>query len=461
MEINTNGIWKNFRTLFKSGLVGALILLLLIPTAFIQNLVSERQDRERQAVAEIGSRWAGSQTVTGPVIGVPYYDSVPGAGGYTRTKRWAYFLPDKLDIHSNIVPEKRYRGIYEVIVYTTQLDIRGRFDGLRLEELGLARDGMLWKEATVFFDISDIQGLNEDVVMHIGAPGAPGGGARLPLASGLKSTEQFGNALTADLPDLGTWAGAGVNPAGSGNAGGTGNAAGSPLEFAMTVRMKGSGDLLFVPVGKETDVSGTSSWSNPSFTGSALPDVRTVQNNGFVADWHVIALHRKFPQQWKQNTYELAASGFGVDLIVPVDAYQQTTRSVKYAILVILLTFTAFLLIEWIYNLPMQALQYVLVGFALCIFYTLLLSLSEYLGFNAAYGLAAVATIGLIGWYVGSILRSRKIAVFIVFLLAVQYGFIFILIQLQDYALLMGSIGLFVTLAIVMQASRKIKWQTA
>jgi len=489
MEIKTPGLWNNFRTLFKSALVGALILLLLIPTAFIQNLVSERQDRQHQAVAEIGSRWAGPQTVTGPVIGIPYYDTVSDNAGRQSIKRWAYFLPDKLDIHASIVPQRRYRGIYEVIVYTTQMDIRGSYKSLPLEELGLSASDMLWKEARLFLDISDIQGLNENVVMKIGTTpgglagaggttpgglagaggttpgtgglagaggttagtgGASGFSAAIPMVTGGRSTEQFGNALSAMLPDglaMLAW---------------KGNTDGNPaLEFATTVQMKGSGDLLFVPVGKETKVSASSPWSSPSFTGSTLPDVRTVGDSGFVADWKLIALHRKFPQQWKQGTYDLASAGFGVDLIVPVDAYQQTTRSVKYAILIILLTFTAFLLIEWIYNLPMGALQYVLVGFALCIFYTLLLSLSEYLGFNAAYGLAAAATIGLIGWYVGVILHSRKVALFVTFLLVVQYGFVFILIQLQDYALLMGSLGLFVTLAIVMQASRKIKWQTA
>jgi inner membrane protein len=305
---------------------------------------------------------------------------------------------------------------------------------------------MVWKEATVFLDVSDIQGLNEDVEMKVGTAGA---GVAVPMATGLKTTEEFANALSGSLPDS-------IVESGPGKSNGE-----RPLEFSATVKLKGSATLLFVPVGKETKVSASSPWSSPSFTGSILPDVRSVGDSGFVADWKVLASHRKFPQQWKNVNYELATSAFGVSLILPVDAYQQTTRSVKYAILVILLTFTAFLLIEWIYNLPMQALQYVLVGFALCIFYTLLLSLSEYLGFNVAYGLAAAATIGLIGWYVGSILQSRKIALFITFLLVVQYGFIFILIQLQDYALLMGSLGLFVTLAIVMQASRKIKWQTA
>jgi inner membrane protein len=171
-------------------------------------------------------------------------------------------------------------------------------------------------------------------------------------------------------------------------------------------------------------------------------------------------LNRKYPQQWKLGEFDLNASAFGVSLIVPVDSYQQTTRSVKYAILVILLTFTAFFLIEWIYRRPIHSLQYILVGFALCLFYTLLLSFSEYIGFNNAYWIAAVATIGLITWYVGSILRSAGMSLFIAALLTLQYGFVFTLIQLQDYALLMGSIGLFLTLAAVMYFSRKIKWQT-
>jgi inner membrane protein len=169
-------------------------------------------------------------------------------------------------------------------------------------------------------------------------------------------------------------------------------------------------------------------------------------------------LNRSFPQQWKANTFDLGPSAFGVSLIVPVDTYQQTTRCVKYAILIIILTFTAFFLIEWVYQRPIHSLQYLLVGFALCLFYTLLLSFSEYIGFNGAYAVAAAATIGLITWYVGSMLRSGKMSSFICFFLLIQYGFVFTLIQLQDYALLMGSIGLFITLATVMYFSRKIKW---
>lgn len=443
---NKTGFWNQFRILFKSAIIGALILLLLIPTSLIQNLVSERQQRQQNAVAEINSHWAGSQTVTGPVIGVPYFDSVGDNGTNQRVRRWAYFLPDRLNIRTRLVPEKRYRGIYQVVVYVAEIDLQGSYSSLHLQELGLTSGNMLWKEATVFFDLSDIQGLNEDLVIHWRSPDAGGHSADLTLTTAKVSTDQFKNALSAPLPEWSV-------PADQ-----SGDAVRS-LEFSSNVRIKGSGNLLFVPGARDTRISATSSWSNPSFTGSVLPDVRTVKDSGFVAGWKVLALHGKFPQQWKKDSYDLDNAAFGVALIVPVDVYQQTTRSVKYAILVILLTFTAFLLMEWVYDLAIHALQYVLVGFALCIFYTLLLSLAEYMAFGQAYLIAAIATIGLISWYVGTALHSAKTALFIALLLTLQYGFIYILIQSQDYALLMGSIGLFVILGVVMYFSRKIKWE--
>jgi len=449
MENTLTTLWNKNKIILKSFLIGLLILLLLIPTFFIQGLVAERKQRQQEAITEISSRWAGSQTVVGPVIGIPYTETVTEDKNTHEQKKWAYFLPGKLSIKAHLVPEVRYRGIYQAIVYTTELQIHGAFDSLSFGELNIPRERLLWSEAAVFFDVSDVQGLKEDMVLHLAANtgnvanagiSAPGAAATdLPLIPAKFMTDQFKGALSASLP---SWI----------------SSLNGPLEFSATVSLKGTGNLLFVPIGRETKAEASSSWSNPSFTGSVLPDLRTVKDSGFDANWKVLALNRKYPQQWKQGSYDLNSSAFGVDLIVPVDAYQQTTRSVKYAILIIVLTFTAFFLIEWIYGRPIHSLQYLLVGFALCIFYTLLLSLSEYAGFNVAYGLAAIATIGLIGWYVGSMLRSSKMSMFIIFLLAVQYGFVFTLIQLQDYALLMGSLGLFITLALVMYFSRKIKW---
>lgn len=447
-----NTFWHRNRIIIKTVLIGMLILLLLIPTFFIQGLVNERKDRQMLAVSEINSKWAGSQTVTGPVIGIPYTEMVTEENNTHTVKKWAYFLPAKLDIHARIVPEKRYRGIYQVIVYTTELQINGVFDNLHLEELHLSSGNMLWSEAVVFFDIKDVQGLKDDMTLHFA-------GMDMDMVPARFASEQFKTALSASLPAS---VGASLNAALPMTAS-TGLLSGSviahgPLEFSATVKLKGSGNLQFVPVGKDTRVRTESSWADPSFTGSYLPDVRSVKDSGFAADWKVLYLNRKYPQQWRDGVYDLDASAFGVSLIIPVDTYQQTTRSVKYAILIILLTFTAFLLIEWVYTRTIHSLQYVLVGFALCLFYTLLLSFSEYIGFNPAYVVAALATIALIAWYVKSILQSGKMAGFIGALLVVQYGFIFILIQMQDYALLMGSIGLFLTLAVVMYFSRKIKW---
>src|ERR1700753_223143 len=150
MENMISQFWNRNRIVLKSFWIGFLILVLLIPTLLINNLVSERQDRQRQAVEEISARWAGAQTVTGPVIGIPYLENaLDNSGGPKQEKRWAYFLPGKLDIKSRLVPEKRYRGIYQVIVYTTELQVRCHYDSLRLKELDLTADKMLWSEAAV------------------------------------------------------------------------------------------------------------------------------------------------------------------------------------------------------------------------------------------------------------------------------------------------------------------------
>jgi inner membrane protein len=418
--------WNRNKIILKSLLIGFLILLLLIPQFFIQNLVSERQERQKAAASEVSAKWAGAQTITGPVIALPYLGKDADSSA-RMIKKYAFFLPDRLNIRSHIVPEKRYRGIYQVMVYTTELQIDGTFGSLQTGDLDISPEKVMWNEAAVFLNISDLRGLQQEVRLRLD-------GTDLDLVPAKLANYQFKTALSAILPSK------------------------TPGNFSLTMKLKGSGDLLFSPVGKTTMVEATSSWPNPSFTGNYLPDLRTVKDSGFIANWNVLYLNRPYPQQWKDERYDLEGSAFGVQLIVPVDAYQQTTRSVKYAILCILFTFTAFFLIELIYSRAIHSLQYLLAGAALCVFYTLLLSFSEYLGFPAAYGLASLATIVLIVWYLQSVLRSTPMAVFVGCLLTLLYGFIFVLIQLEDYALLMGSIGLFLCLAAVMYFSRKIKW---
>jgi inner membrane protein len=227
-------------------------------------------------------------------------------------------------------------------------------------------------------------------------------------------------------------------------------------QFSLHFSLNGSQKLLFTASARENRMEMHSTWKDPSFTGIKLPDERKISDSGFSATWKY--MNRSVPLIWNDKMYDISESSVGADLIIPVDGYDKTQRSVKYALLCIILTFASFFLIESIYKKPLHLIQYGLAGLALVLFYTLLLSISEYLGFNAAYLIAGIATVGLVTWYVGSIMKSSKLATFISFVLTVVYGYIFTIIQLQDYSLLMGSIGLFVALATIMFFSRKLKW---
>jgi inner membrane protein len=228
--------------------------------------------------------------------------------------------------------------------------------------------------------------------------------------------------------------------------------------FAFDLDLNGSQALRFVPLGRETNVQLASTWATPSFDGAFLPDERTVTDDGFSSDWRVLHLNRNYPQQWRGTSVALNESAFGVTLLVPVDQYQKSMRAAKYAILVIALTFLVFFFAEIRNRERVHPFQYILVGLALCLFYTLLLAASEQVAFNLAYVVAGLATIGLVTAYTRSIFASRTLSLLTGGVLLVLYGFVFVILQLQDFALLVGSIGLFVALALTMYLSRNIDW---
>ena len=211
-------------------------------------------------------------------------------------------------------------------------------------------------------------------------------------------------------------------------------------------------------MGRTTSVHLASDCVTPSFTGRYLPAQREVTDQGFTADWKVLALNRDFAQVLSTHSELKNAQPFGVDLKVPVMQYQQTTRSIKYAYLIILLTFAVVFFVEIRRQTPVHPVQYALVGIALMLFYTLLLSFSEHLSFLVSYLIASAMTAGLLGIYLGAIMRDKKVGIVIGGLLAALYAFIYILLQIESYALLVGSVGLFVLLAVAMAASRRIDW---
>jgi len=430
-------VWTKSKLLIKAGIIAAIILLLQIPTYYVQNLIEERESRQKEAIAEVSSKWAGRQNIMGPVLVVPYWETTNDTlATKNKTKHLAYFLPDELTVNALVTPQEKYRGIYKVMLYSSAVNLSGIFRSVRSQRLGIAPEDMIWNEAYMRMSASDNKGLNDEVKLNVNdtaltvspfdREGAKDQGlsAMLPLAS------------AQDVANL---------------------------RFSSQIVINGSEQLLFTPLGKSTTVRLSSAWPHPSFTGNSLPQTTSIKDSGFTAVWRSMGHKQNFPQQWKDDAFSVnnlsansvAASAFGVDLFIPVSGYQKTMRSIKYSLLCLLLTFAAFFLIETTAKKSAHPFHYGLIGLALILFYTLLLSFSEYTGFDAAYVIASAFTVGLIGWFSRSILVSGKLAVLVSTILLLLYGYVFTILQLQDYSLLLGSLGLFLTLAVIMHFSKK------
>ena len=429
----TQTFWQRNSIMIKAIVVGFLILVLLIPTGFIQSLVRERQERQEQVIAEVSSKWATGQKITGPYLLVPYTVTLKNdKGQFYSVKQNAYFMPEKLTINGKLIPEIRKRSIYKVVLYKTDMKISGYFSPLNFTALGIDPATVQWNEVRFCMGLSDNRGISEQLQLNFN-------NTNLEMNPDLPTNTIASNGVTAILP-------ASIA------------STSSNLSFSLGLKLNGSERLFFTPVGKQTQVQLQSTYTNASFTGKFLPPNPPTTNNGFNASWNILHFTRSIPQSWSNEKIDIDDSSFGVELLQGLDSYSKTMRGVKYALLFIALTFCVFFFIEVLQKTKVHPLQYVLVGFALCIFYTLLLSLSEYVGFDIGYAIASLATVGLITLYIKSVFGKWSIAAgFFVFLSAL-YGMIYILIQLQDGSLLFGSIGLFVLLAVVMYYSRKIDW---
>ena len=426
------GSQKN-KLLVKGVIIASLALLLMIPSMFVQGVITERQERQREAVTEVSKKWADTQTVTGPVLVVPFsFKKIDMLGRYETSRDLAFFLPDNLDIHSTVTPEKKHRGIYDVMLYSSSIQLNGNFSKLPLEKLKLQPSDMRWDEAYLCMNITDSRGLKQAIKLNWN-------NTESELNPGMPDQTLFVNSFSTPVK---------VDSLNVQNS----------MHFSSSIKLKGSKKLFFSPVGKQTTVEMNSTWKSPSFAGDQLPDSSVINSEGFKASWESLGQSRPFPQYWKTATYDLETSAFGANLFVEVSGYQQTMRSVKYAILCILLTFAAFFLIEIQNSRSLHPLHYALVGFALILFYTLLLSFSEYTGFNIAYVISSAATIGLITWFAKSLLGSFRLSAVLSVVLVLLYSYVFTILQLQDYALLFGSIGLFLALTVVMYFSKKFKW---
>lgn len=431
METTKFQNWLNSYSV-KMVLVSALALFLLIPTIWIQNIINERIKLKKVVEEQLSQQWGQRQVVSGPVMNIPYtyYQAKENDEGFIERKAIAHFLPEELKIICDITSEIRYRGIYKMPVYENKIKVTGSFSKPDFSKVDFNCQKILWNEAYFTMGISDLRGIKDSVPVLIN-------GEICSLEPGIPEFDLFQSGITitnnSELTD-------------------------STQSFQIELTLNGSTQFSVEAIGKTTTVNMHSSWTNPSFTGSFLPVKREVNNDGFSAKWVVTHLNRNFPQQWTGKKHKTSDTQLGVQLLLPVDHYQKSIRSVKYAILFIALNFIVILFIEIRNKKRIHPFQYSLVAFALLLFYTLLTSIGEQLGFNIAFGISALAISTLISWYSFNILKDKKQVAWITILQIGLYLFLFTILQLQDYALLMGSIGLFVILGLIMKASQKIKW---
>ena len=419
----------------KGLIIGVLTLLLLIPGVMIQGLILERQDRSKEAIREINAKWSQAQTLCGPILTVPYSSVSTGLDGkQVVSHNEMHFVPEVLEVDVKLNPEEKYYGIYKAILYKSEISISGKFARVDFERI--VGEGVELESAFLRMGLSDLKGIAENIEFTVN-------GRRYIAEVAGDRDNILDKVLNVNLNDAELLK------------------SDEDIAFSSKIFLKGSGSINFIPVGKTTMAKVNGAWADPGFIGNFTPDF-DIEGKSFSAKWNVLHFNRNIPDMWKNDNVEsFRDTSFGVNLVETVDHYQQNMRSAKYALMFIALTFAVFFFVEIITRKKIHPVQYLLVGIALILFYSLLLSLSEQLNFMFAYFIASAATIGLITVYAHSIFKNRMQTGILTVVLIGLYSFLYVILQLQDRALMVGSIGLFLILALVMYISRKINWYKA
>ncbi|WP_412464146.1 cell envelope integrity protein CreD [Flavobacterium mekongense] len=429
----------------KIIMVGFLTLFLLIPLLFVQNLIEERSERKNEVDQEIATLWGSDVTFYGPILRIPYqtfenYNVTDTKTGATTIQKraftqYAYFFPNELINVSTVKKnESLKRGIFNPIVFTANMKFNGNFTAPNLAKLNIPEANVQWEKAAIVVKTTNLKSIKSE------------------LSIKLNNEKLLFEPQPDDKSDYSVLATNLFNYSDLAN--------GKPIQFHFNIQYNGSNSINFIPIGKITKVTMDSDWESPSLEGSfaANDATKVVNKDGFHADWKILDINRTFSQQYATSLPNLDDYKFGVKLIDTVDEYQQNERVSKYGFLVIGLTFLIFFLIQSVSKINIHIFQYSMIGIALIMFYTLLISITEHSSFSLAYAIAGTAVIVMIALYSVSILKNKKFPLFIASALTVLYSFIYVIIQLEDYALLVGSIGLFLILGAVMYFSRKIDW---
>lgn len=442
---------------FKGITIVVLILILLLPGKMIQDLIKERQERSRETIQKINDKWSSSQTLCAPLLILPYTTTKLDEDKKQFTEEhYLYITPKELKISVSLIPEERHYGIYKSILYKSKINFEGNFN--EISNIKIENSILHFDKAHIAIGITDLRGVMQNPVFKIGD-------TTLKISIGVVklfsvsenivvedvnkfgSSESYintknisGKTLLVDLKELN------LNENSS-----------KQLKFNCSMNLKGSSSISFIPIGQQTSVKVDGKWQSPSFIGSFSPEYK-IDNKQFNASWNILSFNREIPDMWTDNNVaDLGSNSFGVNLIETVDHYQQNMRSAKYSLMFISLTFIVFFFVEIFTKKPIQFFQYVLVGIALILFYSLLLSFSEQIGFGFAYLVASAATVILTTIYLYSLIKQKTATVILFSIMLILYAFLYIILQIEDFALLFGSIFLFIILGVIMFVSNKIK----
>ncbi|WP_166967603.1 cell envelope integrity protein CreD [Yeosuana marina] len=441
--------WLKTSITARMLMVGFLIIILLIPLSYINSLITERSVRQQDVVQEINGKWGNNVLVYGPILKIPYqtYTETKIYNEITKTYlketqtqiNYAYIFPESLTSKVKVNSKKLKRGNFESAVFTTDMNFSGYYIPTDLTSKDIKPEDIQWDKATVIIETSNLKGIKSDMLIKLNNNN---------YAFQTNYNEDSNNRNR----NLDVLESSFINANDISN--------NENANFSISITFNGSQQLEIIPIGKTTTMSMTSNWADPSFIGNYLPndETKTISKEGFKADWKVLHINRAFSQQHLNKIPNLKEFAFGTKFMVMVDEYQKSERSAKYGFLVIALTFLIFFLIQTLSKIDIHPFQYLMIGLALTMFYTLLVSISEHSNFLKAYVIAGISVVILITLYSKSILKTSKFPAFIGLSLSALYTFIYVIIQLENYALLVGSIGLFLILALVMFVSRKIDW---
>jgi inner membrane protein len=447
-QTNKFGNWIKTSITARMLMVGFLVIILLIPLSYINSLITERSFRQNDVVNEINEKWGNNVLVYGPILKIPYKTYTETKTYNEKTKTYftetethiknAYIFPESLKANVNVDSKTLKRGNFESAVFTTTMDFSGHYIPTDLSSKDIKNEDILWGKATVIIKTSNLKGIKSDMLLKLNSNS---------YAFQTNFNEDKNNSDYLDVLESGF-----IKKEDLIN-----NKNGA---FSISMAFNGSKQIELIPIGKTTTVHMASNWADPSFMGNYLPNDETkhISKDGFKADWKVLHINRAFSQQHLNKIPNLNQFAFGTKFMVMVDEYQKSERSAKYGFLVIGLTFLIFFLIQTLSKIEIHPFQYLMIGLALTMFYILLVSISEHSNFLKAYLIAGISVIALITLYSKSILKTFKFPLFIGGSLTALYAFIYVIIQLENYALLVGSIGLFLILTIVMYVSRKIDW---